>query len=607
MNKVELVFLSGPMVGRKFEVGNEISIGRSDANAICLDDPQVSSRHCLIYLKNGCPFVKDLDSTNGTKLNDEPVAEHEITDKDTIIVGGNEILVRVKKTAPAAVPEIGKTAPTVIVEPVVGGSQRSEIRDQPPSLGSYGVPRRSEVSQAPAEAEAVTPAALVLPVKEEAPAEVAVEPEPMPVVEEAAPAVAVEAEAVREEAAVVPEEPVVAAVAEAPVVPATAGEQTESGTEPGTAAEVVLDQPVVAYDVDTRPAEASVGATVVEAIARVRRSIDVSPKGWRRTWRRRPQEERTTAAAELATLFVRSKMETLLPVVMIVSLFVHGVTLPFLVLGKGGISRKELMDKENKYLNQVLQKERGKVVADDMSKKNLNAPPPPDPEKFVSEQLAEVLKEDVKKVTAGLMDVRLEKDLSERIETSMAEELKAASVKIAKGEVSKEEMKRLQREFKEKAYAKTKEWRAEYREKEQLNISQQSVMDWYEKKVAPQFKSVIRDRFFLKGGIWQSTYGASCVGFIMVFEREYRRLLGQKTSYPDSRVWQDYWPYREYEWLVRMAGSFRDDGTLGWQYVMVNQGLPENVEFVYEHGTPKLPDWPQASEKQACANFRGTE
>ena len=38
-----------------------------------LDDPNISRRHAVIYWETGTPFVKDLDSTNGTLLNGRPV------------------------------------------------------------------------------------------------------------------------------------------------------------------------------------------------------------------------------------------------------------------------------------------------------------------------------------------------------------------------------------------------------------------------------------------------------------------------------------------------------------------------------------------------------
>jgi pSer/pThr/pTyr-binding forkhead associated (FHA) protein len=50
-------------------------IGRSTECDVVLDDPVVSARHCEIVLEENGVLVRDLNSTNGTYLNDIPVTE----------------------------------------------------------------------------------------------------------------------------------------------------------------------------------------------------------------------------------------------------------------------------------------------------------------------------------------------------------------------------------------------------------------------------------------------------------------------------------------------------------------------------------------------------
>jgi FHA domain len=60
--------------GRIFELGEEVTMGRSPGCAVALeDDTFTSSVHARVYRRNGELWLEDLGSTNGTWLNDERV------------------------------------------------------------------------------------------------------------------------------------------------------------------------------------------------------------------------------------------------------------------------------------------------------------------------------------------------------------------------------------------------------------------------------------------------------------------------------------------------------------------------------------------------------
>lgn len=57
--------------GMIYDLDGEIVLGRGDHAGIRLDDPFASARHALVYEQGNAIVIEDLDSTNGTYLNEE--------------------------------------------------------------------------------------------------------------------------------------------------------------------------------------------------------------------------------------------------------------------------------------------------------------------------------------------------------------------------------------------------------------------------------------------------------------------------------------------------------------------------------------------------------
>ncbi len=58
--------------GRVFELGDEVTVGRSPGCAVPLDDDTfASSIHARVFRRSGELWLEDLGSTNGTWVNDE--------------------------------------------------------------------------------------------------------------------------------------------------------------------------------------------------------------------------------------------------------------------------------------------------------------------------------------------------------------------------------------------------------------------------------------------------------------------------------------------------------------------------------------------------------
>lgn len=98
--KVSLVVLTaGKLKGKAISVvRSPFVIGRDSHCHIRAASLAVSSRHCALMLRGTRVFVRDFNSTNGTRVNDEMlVGETELRDRDRLAVGPLLFSVRIER------------------------------------------------------------------------------------------------------------------------------------------------------------------------------------------------------------------------------------------------------------------------------------------------------------------------------------------------------------------------------------------------------------------------------------------------------------------------------------------------------------------------------
>jgi len=80
---------SGLAPGASFELAGGMTIGRDPGNGIVVPDPSVSGEHAVIRLQGRTWILRDLGSTNGTLLDDEPVggAGRPLRGGERVVVG----------------------------------------------------------------------------------------------------------------------------------------------------------------------------------------------------------------------------------------------------------------------------------------------------------------------------------------------------------------------------------------------------------------------------------------------------------------------------------------------------------------------------------------
>lgn len=100
IEKPVLVVRKGKMIGKKYflSLDSPTTIGRSANNEIQLDDITVSSQHCRIIPQDKKFYLVDLQSTNGTFLNEKKIKKAEINEGDIIRVGETQLLFKIEQS-----------------------------------------------------------------------------------------------------------------------------------------------------------------------------------------------------------------------------------------------------------------------------------------------------------------------------------------------------------------------------------------------------------------------------------------------------------------------------------------------------------------------------
>ena len=91
---IQIVVLSGSAKGTSKPLAETLRIGKAPDNDLVLDDDTVSRHHCELARVNDGVHVRDLGSTNGTKVSGARVSEAVVQPGTVLKVGEVEIVVR---------------------------------------------------------------------------------------------------------------------------------------------------------------------------------------------------------------------------------------------------------------------------------------------------------------------------------------------------------------------------------------------------------------------------------------------------------------------------------------------------------------------------------
>ena len=98
---LSLFVTRGNEKGQVYDVSEEgVLVGRDLSNEVCLTDLEASRKHCRIAVTNNSAQLIDLDSSNGTFLNGQPVTSSGLKVGDHITIGQTVFIVLAQGESP---------------------------------------------------------------------------------------------------------------------------------------------------------------------------------------------------------------------------------------------------------------------------------------------------------------------------------------------------------------------------------------------------------------------------------------------------------------------------------------------------------------------------
>ncbi|HMP76174.1 MAG TPA: FHA domain-containing protein [Kiritimatiellia bacterium] len=88
-----LMGMSGDVKGKTFPIGDEgLTLGRHADNQVSLNNATVSGHHAVIKREGDQYILRDLGSTNGSRVNSREIKESPLRPKDLVQIGSVEFL-----------------------------------------------------------------------------------------------------------------------------------------------------------------------------------------------------------------------------------------------------------------------------------------------------------------------------------------------------------------------------------------------------------------------------------------------------------------------------------------------------------------------------------
>ena len=104
--KPRLVAISGSLQGKEFTLAKETTIGRDPTNQVFINEQWISRKHCAIETEGDQFKIVDLDSHNGTFVNDVPIKDRALEHGDRIQIADSNFIFLLREDEQRATPSL---------------------------------------------------------------------------------------------------------------------------------------------------------------------------------------------------------------------------------------------------------------------------------------------------------------------------------------------------------------------------------------------------------------------------------------------------------------------------------------------------------------------
>ena len=142
MPTITLKFKENTIAEYPINKGGTLSVGRLNDNQIVVENLAVSGHHCKIDSVGEGYLLTDLQSKNGTFVNQQRVASHWLKNGDTVTVGKHSLVFVHEGAAAAPKPSMGDMEKTMVMDTAM--HREMMAKSAKPAAASGGGPQQAE-------------------------------------------------------------------------------------------------------------------------------------------------------------------------------------------------------------------------------------------------------------------------------------------------------------------------------------------------------------------------------------------------------------------------------------------------------------------------------